>query len=150
MDMMGPCAAVLQRAAHMLVEAMGEAPQLGPRLGPLVGLLKGLADEVDGQTAHRLSEARQIKAFLVRATQCAATPGWSCPAALLDFSPTAPEDFQAAALEAYVRRLRAGLIQLHAWLETADIPERPALLADIWRWLEEQAQEAARHAPAMW
>jgi hypothetical protein len=148
--MMGPSAAMLQGAAHMVFTMLGEAPQLGPRLGPLAGLLKALADSVDGQTADWLREASQIKAFLLRARDCAATPGWTCPQALIDFTPMAADDFQAAALEAYVHRLRAGLTQLHAWLETACIPEGPALLADIWRWLEEQAQTAGRHAPSMW
>jgi hypothetical protein len=129
---------------------LGEAPHLAPRLGPLAGLLKTLSESVDDQTADWLREASQIKAFLLRARDCGATPGWVCPQALIDFTPTAPEDFQAAALEAYVRRLRAGLTQLHAWLETAQIPQGPALLADIWRWLDDQARKAGRHAPPMW
>jgi hypothetical protein len=148
--MMGLSSMMLQSAAHMVFSMVGEAPHLANRLGPLAGLLTTLAECVDDQTADWLREASQIKVFLLRARDCDATPGWACPQSLIDFTPAAPEDFKAAALEAYVRGLRAGLTQLHAWLETASIPEGPALLADIWRWLEEQAHTAGRHAPPMW
>jgi hypothetical protein len=147
--MIGPINPMLQTAAHRVLEVLGEAPHLGSRLGPLLGLLKTLGEEADSLTSNQLRQAQQIKVFLVRARD-GDTPGWTCPQALIDYTPTAPEAFQAAALEAYVRRLRAGLVTLHAWLETTDTPEQRTLLADISLWLEAQATTAARHAPQMW
>ena len=141
---------VLLQAADVLFKHIAEHPQITTKVGPVAVLLAHIAADVDVLVADRLKEADRIKGILNKAVDSASAQQrqrWQDAIALV---PASPDDYASKALDAYLRRLKTALIEVQAWVETADVPARGALLDEIWAYLSDQATYESRVVPPMW
>lgn len=148
--MTGQFESALHQAAEVLFKQIAEYPQIAPKVGPVAMFLEHIAGDVDVHVASRLKEANRIKGILNKAAEIApgaATAAWKD---VIGLAPTSPDDYASKALDAYLGRLKAALIEVHAWIETADVPARQELLDEIWEYLSDQAKHESRVVPPMW
>ena len=143
-------ARILQRASEVLSDVIAENPHLGPKLGFLSGMLKTLGDEVDCYTAERLEQMNRMQAILKLAHESMPAPGWPHLEELVGFAPASPADYRVDVLDEHLVRLKRALIDVHAWAESVDLPQRSNLLREIWKHLDQHAAQASRHVRQMW
>lgn len=148
--MIGPSGPALQQALAIVISQMGGKVAPSSPLFPVMLLLRQMVQGVDRYTPDCLSQANAIKR-LVRDVAAVMPTG---DAARLEhaiaWDPLAPEDFHASRLEQLLSELRMALIEAHAWLETADVPERDALLKRVWSLLADRTAYESRLVMQMW
>ncbi len=117
--------------------ALGEG-YLSQQMLRSVGLLKAAAEEFDRAAARRVTENTALRALFDRSVDAVDDPALAD--ALREAARGTDADLRVSALQAVNQRLRALLIELHAWSETAATPRAGAVNAEVWAELRAGAQ----------
>lgn len=117
--------------------ALGEG-YLSQQMLRSVGLLKAAAEEFDRAAARRVTENTALRALFDRSVDAVDDPALAD--ALREAARGTDADLRVSALQAVNQRLRALLIELHAWSETASTPRAGAVNAEVWAELRAGAQ----------
>lgn len=148
--MIGLYAMMLKRAETIVFEQMEQVPSTAVELGCVGLLLRQLAQDVDGCAAYSLAQADRIKAILERTMKVMPPQERGKVVAMIPSPPSSPDDYHLSRLQGYLDRLNDALIEVHAWLETAEGPVRDDLLDQIWACLEDQARHEGRLVHQLW
>ena len=108
-----------------------KTPFVAGSAGLMSATLGMMAEEIDGAAARLVEENRAIRALFDQAL--ALTPPAGLAGRLGPLAKTNDEDLRVSALQSSNNRLRAALIDLHAWAETqaAAKPLNKAIWAEL-------------------